>query len=456
MAVAALLLPLVGSAAPPDMQVRARDLLADLIAINTTHQFGSTAAAALLADRFRDAGFPAGDVLQLAPVDHPSKGNLVVRLHGREPGKAILYLCHLDVVEALREDWSYDPFRLTELDGWLYGRGTLDMKGQDAAVAASLIEMKLRGIVPRHDLIVAFTADEEAGGDANGVRWLVAEHRDLIDASYVVNPDGGDAGMKAGRRLYVAVQTSEKLFLSFQLRVTDKGGHSSAPTPANPIYRLSAGLARLADLEFPVHLTPTTRQYFARRAGLESGQLQSDMRAVAAGAADAGVIGRLTSDTEIMTMLRTTCTATQIDGGHAENALPQRARATIQCRVMPGESFESVAAAIRASLADPTIRVDILTPATPAPESPPRPELLAEVERITAELWPGVIVLPELSPSASDSMYTRAAGIPSYGIDGMFDDLEDGRTHGRDERIGVVQFHDEVVFTYRLMQRLVR
>jgi acetylornithine deacetylase/succinyl-diaminopimelate desuccinylase-like protein len=262
--------------------------------------------------------------------------------------------------------------------------------------------------------------------------------------------------MKNGRRLYVAVQTSEKLYLSFELTVTDKGGHSSAPTPANPIYRLAAGLERLSHLQFPVHLTRTTREYFARRASLESGQLQADMRAIGAGSADPGVMARLSAEVETNIMLRTTCTATQIAGGHAESALPQRAQVTVQCRVLPGESTESVAAALRAALADPTIAIDVLTAPDAAPESPPRPDLLAEVEGVTSALWPGVIVLPELSPGASDSTYTRAAGIPSYGIDGLFDDLDDGRAHGRDERIGIVQFHDEVEFTFRLMRRLAR
>lgn len=454
--VCGLLLPIAGHCAEPDLQARARGLLEELIGINTTHEFGSSTAAALLASRFREAGFPAEDVLQLAPPEHPSKGNLVVRLPGRGAGKPILYLCHLDVVEARREDWSFDPFRLTEQDGWLYGRGSSDMKGPDAAVAASLIEMKRRRLVPARDLIVAFTADEEAGGDASGIQWLLAAHRDLIDAAYVVNPDGGDAGMKNGRRLYVAVQTSEKLYLSFELTVTDKGGHSSAPTPANPIYRLAAGLERLSHLQFPVHLTRTTREYFARRASLESGQLQADMRAIGAGSADPGVMARLSAEVETNIMLRTTCTATQIAGGHAESALPQRAQVTVQCRVLPGESTESVAAALRAALADPTIAIDVLTAPDAAPESPPRPDLLAEVEGVTSGLWPGVIVLPELSPGASDSTYTRAAGIPSYGIDGLFDDLDDGRAHGRDERIGIVQFHDEVEFTFRLMRRLAR
>jgi acetylornithine deacetylase/succinyl-diaminopimelate desuccinylase-like protein len=432
----------------------ARELLKQLIEINTTHAHGSTLAAQALAERFRAAGFPSEDVALLVPENHPTKGNLVVRLRGRGLAKPILYLCHLDVVEAKREDWSYDPFQLTEADGWLYGRGTIDMKGQDAAVATALIRLRQQGFRPTRDLIVAFTADEEAGGDANGVDWLLREHRDRIDASLVINPDGGEAGMKLGRKLYVAVQTSEKVFLSFRLEATDKGGHSSRPTSGNPIYRLSVALARLSQFRLPTHLTDTTKLYFARRAELESGQLQADMRAIGAGAADAAAIARLSADVETDIMLRTTCTATLIDGGHAENALPQRARATIQCRVIPGESAESIRAQLRSAIGDPSIAVSTLTEARASPDSPPAPALLAQVEQVVHELWPGVIVVPEMSAGADDSSYSRSAGIASYGIDGMFDDLDDGRAHGRDERIGVQAFADEVEFTYRLMKRL--
>jgi len=432
----------------------ARDILRELVDTNTTHSQGSTVAARALSKRFLAAGFPAADVQLLTPAEHPTKGNLVVRLHGQGKGAPVLYICHLDVVEAKREDWNYDPFRLTEKDGWLYGRGTIDMKGQDAAVATSLIRLRQEGFVPSRDLIVAFTADEESGGDANGVGWLFSHHRKLVDAGIVINPDGGEAGVKDGRKLYVAVQTSEKVFLTFGLEVTDKGGHSSVPTAANPIYRLSAALARLSQIAFPVHLTDTTRMYFERRAGVETGPLKSPMLAISRDPKDAAAAARLSEDMEVNTTMRTTCTTTMIDGGHAENALPQRARATVQCRVVPGESPESVEAAIRQSLADPSIRISTITPATPSPESPPAPALLAMVEGIVGEMWPGVVVLPQMSPGASDSRYTRTLGIPSYGIDAMFDDLADGRAHGRDERISVTAFREDVEFTYRLMRRL--
>jgi acetylornithine deacetylase/succinyl-diaminopimelate desuccinylase-like protein len=432
----------------------ARDLLKQLVEMNTTHAHGSTEAAKMLAERFLAAGFAPQDVALLIPEDHPTKGNLVVRLHGQGKGRPILYIGHLDVVEAKPEDWSVDPFRLTEKDGWLYGRGVIDMKGQDVAMAVSLMRLKQEGFHPARDVIVAFTADEESGGDANGVEWLLGAHSDLIDAEVVINPDGGEAGMKSGRKLYVAVQTSEKTFLTFAVLATDKGGHSSRPTVDNPIYRLSAALARLSQFHFPVRLTATTKEYFARRAELEQGQVQADMRAISLGRADEAAIDRLSAVVETNIMLRTTCTATMIDGGHAENALPQRAQATIQCRVIPGESPQSVQEALQSGIADPLLTITTITPATPNPESALAPAVVRAVEGVTHSMWPGVIVLPEMSPGASDSRYTREHGIPSYGIDAMFDDLDDGRAHGRDERIGVVAFKEDVDFTYRLMKAL--
>jgi acetylornithine deacetylase/succinyl-diaminopimelate desuccinylase-like protein len=432
----------------------ARNLLRQLVEINSTHAHGSTDAAKALESQFIAAGFSPQDVALLTPAEHPTKGNLVVRLHGRGKGRPILYIGHLDVVEAKPEDWSFDPFRLTEKDGWLYGRGVIDMKGQDVAMAVSLMRLKQEGFHPARDLIVAFTADEESGGDANGVSWLMDAHRDLIDAQLVINPDGGEAGMKSARKLYVAVQTSEKTFLSFAIQVTDKGGHSSRPTADNPIYRLSAALTHLAQFRFPVHLTATTKEYFARRAELEQGQVQADMRAMSLGATDQAVIDRLSAVVETNIMLRTTCTATMIEGGHAENALPQRARAVIQCRVVPGESGQSVQETLQSVLADPLVTISTITPATPNPESVLTPSLLSAVDKVTHSIWPNVIVLPEMSPGASDSRYTREHGIPSYGIDAMFDDLDDARAHGRDERIGVVAFKEELEFTYRLMKAL--
>jgi acetylornithine deacetylase/succinyl-diaminopimelate desuccinylase-like protein len=320
-------------------------------------------------------------------------------------------------------------------------------------VLTSLIRLKQEGYVPPQDLIASFTPDEESRSEY-GVGWLFKTHRPLVDAALVINPDGGEAGMKNGRRLYVAVQTSEKIYTTFTLEAADKGGHSSRPTPENPIYRLARSLAALEKLRFPLHLTDTTRLYFSRRAALESGQLQSDMRAVLRDPPDAAAVERLSGSVETNIQLRTTCTATMIEGGHGENALPQRARAAMQCRIIPGESPDAVARTLAATVNDPNIAISIRTAGEAAPESPPSSGLLAVVEGVTRGMWPDVIVLPDMSPGATDSVYTRALGIPSYGIDGMFDDLDDGRAHGKDERIGVTAFADEVEFTYRLMRAI--
>ena len=443
-------------AAGPEPPVpQAREILAQLIGINSTHAHGTTTAAKALAERFRAGGFAAADVIEVAPPDHPEQGNLVVRLHGKGKARPVLYVGHLDVVEARREDWNYDPFVLTEKDGWLYGRGTIDMKGQDAALAATLLEMKRSGFVPDRDIIAAFTADEESTG-SNGVDFLLREHRPLVDAEFAINPDGGEAGMKHGRRLYVGMQTSEKVYYTLKLALTDKGGHSSRPTGANPIYRLSADLARLADFRFPVHLTDTARAYFAARAKLETGQLRSDMLSASSASPDPAAIERLSRELETNIMLRSTCTVTQIAGGHAENALPQRVEAMLQCRILPGESLDGVREQIAARIADPELQISVQTPGKPSPESPLTPRIVTAVERVAHSIWPDVIVLPSMSPGATDSLYLRAAGIPSYGVDGMFDDLDDGRAHGRDERIGVGVFADEVRFTLALMREMSR
>jgi acetylornithine deacetylase/succinyl-diaminopimelate desuccinylase-like protein len=447
-------------AAPPAPEAReltlAREILRELIDTRSTHDVGTTDLARKVQARLLEAGFAPADAQLLIPVDHPRAGNVVARLHGRGKGKPVLYLCHLDVVAANPEDWTRDPFHLTEDNGWLYGRGTIDMKGQDAAVLAALLRMKSEGFIPERDIVVAFTADEESGGERNGVDWLLTEHRDLVDADLVINPDGGEAGTKGGRRLYVGVQTSEKISMAFVAEVTDKGGHSSRPTADNPIYRLSEGLVRLSKFRFPAHLTNTTRLYFERRAAIETGATKSDMLAVAKTPPDPAALEHLSAVVETNILLRTTCTATQIDGGHAQNALPQRARATLQCRIIPGESQDSVRDTLTRVLDDPTIKISIITPATPSPESPLSGTILPTVERVAHQLWPDVVILPQMGAGASDSKYTRVVGMPSYGIDGMFDDLDDARAHGRDERIAVAAFGQEVDFTYRLMREVSR
>jgi acetylornithine deacetylase/succinyl-diaminopimelate desuccinylase-like protein len=270
----------------------------------------------------------------------------------------------------------------------------------------------------------------------------------------VINPDGGEAGVKNGKKLYLAVQTSEKIYVTYQLEATDKGGHSSRPTAGNPIYRLSRALGRIGDYAFPVDLTATTRAYFKERAPLERGQIQADMLSAGTGSPPADVVARLSFQVETNILMRTTCVATMIDGGQGESALPERARGVIQCRVVPGESTDDIAATLTRVIADPSIRLSVYTPPTPSPESPPSDQVLSAVAKVAGGMWPQVVILPTMSAGASDSAFTRAAGIPSYGVDAMFDDLDDGRAHGRDERIGVAAFPEELEFTYRLMKAL--
>jgi len=430
----------------------ALDVLKSLVEINTTHAQGSTRAAEALAARLRAAGFASEELTLIAPTDHPTKGNLVIRLHGQGKGKPVLFIGHLDVVEAKREDWSVDPFTLTAMEGYFYGRGTLDMKGDDAALVTNLMRFKQEGFVPERDIVVALTADEEAEGDANGVAWLLREHRDLIDAGLVFNPDAGGGVSTGDRRLYMGLETSEKIFVTFGLEVTNKGGHSSLPEPDNAIYRLAAGLGRIAKLSFPVRLNATTKAYFAAMAKLETGQKRRDMIAMTQLKPDPAAVRRLEASVFDNALLHTTCVATKIDGGHAENALPQRARAMIQCRMLPDDTQASVESILKKTLADPAIKVSVITPAAPGPESVPTAAIMSKVVAVVGSMWPNVPVVPDMDTGASDSKYTRGAGLPSFGITGLFTDIDDNRTHGRDERIPIDGFYQDVEFTYRLMR----
>jgi acetylornithine deacetylase/succinyl-diaminopimelate desuccinylase-like protein len=444
-----------GPVPPAEDRRLGRDLLAMLIGIDSTHAHGSTVIAKALAARLLGAGFAPADVQVLIPDGHPDKGNLVVRLRGRDrAAKATLWIGHLDVVEAPREDWTYDPFQLTEAGGWLYGRGTIDMKGQDAAVAEALIRLRREAFMPRRDIVVTFTADEESGGEVSGVDWLLKTHRALIDADLVINPDMDEGGLKHGRRLYLPIETSEKVYETYQIEAVDKGGHSSMPGPGNPIYRMARALSRLEAQPFPVDLTDTVRAYFRARAALESGQVRADMVEAASGAPSSGAVERLSAVVETNVLLRTTCVATTINGGQGESALPERVRALIQCRVIPGEDLAGVRQALRERLGDPEIALTDYTAEPPTPESPLSPTVLDPVREVVEGMWPGTPILPIMSAGASDSAITRAAGIASYGLDGIFGDMDDDRAHGRDERVAAQAFDEELEFTYRLMKSL--
>jgi acetylornithine deacetylase/succinyl-diaminopimelate desuccinylase-like protein len=447
----------VGPLPPAADQSLAREIFRELIEINTTHEHGSTNAAEAIQRRLLAAGFPATDVVLIAPPGHPTKGNVVVRLRGKASGPAVLFLGHLDVVNANPEDWSVDPFKLTEKDGWFYGRGTIDMKDGDAALLEGLIRLKREGFVPERDLIAAFTADEEAGGDANGPAFLLKDHRDLIDANLVVNLDGGGGEYRHGQRFLLQIGTSEKTYVTYTLETTSPGGHGSLPGPDNAIYRLADGLARLEAYRFPVMLTATTRASFAKYAELDPTAADSaDMRAVAAEPSDPAAAERLSRNVYFNAQLRTTCVATLISGGHAENALPQRARATVQCRMMPGDTAENVLATLKSTLNDHRISVTLDAAPIVSPESPPTPQITAKVARVAHSMWPGVPLVPTMATGFSDDRQTRNAGMASYDLSGVWMDVDENRAHGRDERVGVREFDESVEYTYRLLKEMSR
>jgi acetylornithine deacetylase/succinyl-diaminopimelate desuccinylase-like protein len=436
---------------PPEEVQRARAMFKTLIEINSTHSHGSTEAAKVIQQWMLEAGYPASDVVFVAPADRPAKGNLVVRLRGKSADKPILIMGHLDVVEARPEDWSVDPFKFTENGGYFYGRGTIDMKGGIAALAATMVRLKREGYTPPRDIIAAFTADEEAGGDSNGVAFLLKEHRNLIDAPLALNLDGGGGALKNGKPLFFELGTSEKTYVTYTLETTGPGGHGSLPGPDTPIYQLARGLLRLQAHRFPVMLTQTMRSNFQQLAVIDPGEFSEDMKAVAAGATpDPAAAERLSRNTRMNALLRTTCVATLVNGGHAENALPQRAKATIQCRMMPGDSESNVQAALVKALDDPQIRVTLDAPPIVSPESLPTPAITRQVGEVVHSMWPGVPIIPSMATGFSDDRQTRNAGIPSYDVSGIWMDADENRAHGRDERVGVRAFDESVEYTYRL------
>ena len=434
-------------------QTRAREIFKQLVEINTTDSVGSTTVAAeAMAARFKAAGFPDADVHVLGP--NPRKGNLVVRYRGMGSKRPLLLLAHLDVVEAKREDWSFDPFKLTEKEGYLYGRGTADDKTMAAVFVANLLRFKSEGFVPSRDLILALTADEE-GGNFNGVKWLIANHRELIDAEYAIN-EGGGGVLRKGKYLTNEVQAAEKVYQDFRLEVHNAGGHSSMPIKDNAIYRLSAGLSRLAAFDFPVELSEITRTYFERSApGQTEEQTRADMIAVSKTPTDLVAAARLSAQSPYFnSIMRTTCVATKLEGGHALNALPQLAAANVNCRILPGTSPAQILATLTKVVADPQIQLSLVSEATPSKPAVLRDDVMSAVGTIVSSMFPGVPVVPTMSTGATDGLYLRNAGIPTFGVDGLFDDIDDVRAHGRDERVGIKQFNEDLEFQYRLITTL--
>ena len=443
----------------------AREIFKELIEINTTDTPAGnvTTATTAMEKRFLDAGFPAEDVRLLGP--DPRKQNLVVRLRAAIPTseKPVLFLCHMDVVQALRSDWSTDPFQSIEKDGYFYGRGTQDMKNSDAALVWTFLKLHREGYKPRRDIILALTADEE-GGKFNGAAWLVEHHRDLVDAAYVINPDAGGIELEHGRAIVGDVEATEKVYSDFQITAVNGGGHSSLPRPDNAIYELTTALNKLAAYTFPFEMNEVTRTYFKTMATMETGQTAADMRAVTATPPDEAAAARLSTQAAFNSNYRTTCVATRLAAGHANNALPQTAQAIVNCRIFPGHSPEEIRHQLISIFGDDKLTVKFVSDAgivtDTAPERkamvPPAPiaEVFEPLTRLTQAIWPGLPVTPEMENGASDSIYFAQAGIPCYGFSAIALERDDVRAHGRDERLPVDSYWKSLDFFYAFTRAL--
>ena len=425
----------------------AHDLLKELVEINTSQSVGSTAQAAkAMAAHLKAAGFPDSDVVVVENA--PRKGNLVARLRSKNSTKkAMLLLSHIDVVEAKAEDWTLPPFKFTEKADSFFARGIADDKDDGAINLTLIMRLRAEHFVPDRDIIVALTTDEEGGPD-NGVDYILKNRPALLDAEFAFN-EGGSGTIKDGKYVSHDVQASEKKVQNFQLESTNPGGHSSRPLKDNAITHLSAALVKVGAFDFPVHLNEITRAYFEKSAAFVNPSMGAAMRAIVKDPADAAAAVTLSNDPGYNSQLRTTCVATLLEGGHAANALPQRARATVNCRILPDEDPKDVQRALEQTIGDPKVVVSTLRQAQNSPPSPLTKDLMAQIERITAQMWPGITVIPTMSTGATDSRFLRNKGIPVYGAMGQF--YGDANAHGMNERIPQRGFYDSLDYMYRIV-----
>ncbi|MBR7746672.1 M20/M25/M40 family metallo-hydrolase [Undibacterium baiyunense] len=447
----------VKNLSPEQKQLRA--IYQELVEINTTNSVGScTAASKAMAAHLKKAGFADSDMQVIVPPGAPKKGNLVARYKATAGAtqKPLLLLAHIDVVEAKREDWLRDPFKLIEEDGFFYARGSSDDKPMAAIFVANMMRYKQEKLKTKRDIIMALTCDEElVPAEFNGVEYLLKNHRELIDAELALNEGGGGSLDKNGKPVRHGIQAGEKIFQSFSLEVTNTGGHSSVPRKDNAIYQLSDALSRLGKYDFPFRLTPTTRGFFETMSNIESGQLAADMKAILREPVDAEALARLSATTPFYNAsLRTTCVATMVNAGHATNALPQRAQANVNCRILPGETVEQTQASIQSVLADSAIKVTPVGTATASPAQPLHPELMKAVTDLTQQMWPGIPVVPTMSPGGTDGRFLNNAGIWTYGVSGIFHYPEGSNAHGLNERLPVKSLYEGQRFLYDLAKRL--
>ena len=436
---------------PDDNRQLAYEIYKELIEYKTTaSEQNNTRAVEGMAAWLRAAGFDAGDVFIGGPLPH--KGNLVATYRGTGQQRPMVLMAHIDVVEAEREDWNLDPFVLNEDQDYFYGRGTIDDKAMSAIFIANLIRFKREGYVPDRDIIVALTSDEETGG-SNGIRWLLENHRGLIDGAFAIN-EGGYGQLLDGKPLANTIQVAEKIFATFQVTARNPGGHSSLPRPDNAIYDLAEALLKIRDFQFPIELTGTMRMSYQRQAEINSGQRAADFRALLRDPIPEDSLQRLTGEAAINAQLRTTAVATLLEGGHASNALPQTAVATVNVRMMPGSDPQNVLQTLTEVVDSPDLEVAYLGGGDLSEPSPLTEEMLGAVESVTEELWPGITVIPTMSTGATDGAKMRNAGIPTYGVSGLFVDRNDMRIHGQDERLLKTSFYDGYDFLYRLAKTL--
>jgi acetylornithine deacetylase/succinyl-diaminopimelate desuccinylase-like protein len=448
-----LAIPLSAQDLRPD-QVRFRALYKELVETNTTLSVGDcTVVAQKMAAHLKDAGYRDSDLHLFTAPDHPKEGGLVAVLHGSDPkAKAILLLGHLDVVEARREDWTRDPFTLVEEKGYFFGRGTSDMKAQVAAWVDTMVRLKEEGFKPRRDIKMALTCGEETSTAFNGANYLASQERSLIDAEFALNEGGGGRLDADGRRLALTIQAAEKFPQSYQLEVTNPGGHSSRPVPDNAIYRLAAGLLKISAYQFPFQASEITRTYFGKMAPQVGGDMGKAMAAFANG--DMSAAKTLAADPTYNSVLHTTCVATLLSAGHAENALPQRADANINCRIFPGTGVEEVRTKLEELVADPQIKVTTKNKRSEVPKGPQplAPQVFKPVEAVAAKMWPGVPVVPFMSAGATDGAFLTPAGIPTYGVSGIFGDPDGNGAHGLNERMRVRSVYEGRDFLYQVVK----
>jgi acetylornithine deacetylase/succinyl-diaminopimelate desuccinylase-like protein len=444
------------SPAPRPDQVAFRALYKELVETNTELSDGDcTLAAGRMAARLKAAGYPDADIHPFQAEGHPKEGGLVAVLHGSDPkARPILLLAHIDVVEAKREDWQRDPFTLVEENGYFYGRGSSDDKASASIWTDTLVRFKQEGFKPHRDVKMALTCGEETASAFNGAGYLATHERDLIDAAFALNEGAGGRLDASGKAIALNIEAGEKFPQDYRLEVTNPGGHSSRPTKNNAIYHLAGGLTRISQYEFPVEFTDASKAYLAQMAPLVGGEMGAAMAALAKDPADAKAAAAVEADPGYNGMLHTTCVATMLDAGHATNALPQRARANINCRIFPGTSAEAVRAKLESLVADPEIKVTTLGARSEVTKAPPplTPQIMGPIEKVAGQIWPGVPIIPVLTAGATDGAFLSPVGIPTYGVTGMFGDPDGNGVHGLNERIRVSSLYNGRDFLYGIVK----